>query len=192
MKKFTFATLLGITTATTGVMLVAPAHGASFTGLLINADAIDLLPFTSTGAELRFRSFSYNGGTNDAGTVIPPGGFSPVLTIFTASGSYFNEYIDTEDLNFPATLLPGNYQAAIGTFGRFFDFPTKTNLSQGFDGNGDFFGRNPNYAVDIVAVSSATAIPEPSSLIGITLAGLSVFKLKRKLAAAKKDRGFRF
>ncbi|WP_310485785.1 DVUA0089 family protein [Chamaesiphon sp. VAR_48_metabat_403] len=190
MKKFTLATLLGITTATIGVTLVAPAYGVSFTGSLANADAIDLLPFTSTGTELRFQSFSFNGGTNAAGTVIPAGGFSPVLTIFTASGNYFNEYIDAEDLNFTATLLPGNYQAAIGTFGSFFDFPTKTNLSQGFDGSGDFFGLNPNYAVDIVAVSSATAIPEPSSLIGITLAGLSVFKLKRKLAA-RKDRGFR-
>ncbi|WP_310419230.1 DVUA0089 family protein [Chamaesiphon sp. OTE_8_metabat_110] len=187
MKKFTLATLLGITTATIGVTLVAPAHGASFTGSLVNADAIDLLPFTSTGAELRFRSLSYNGGTNDVGTLIPPGGFSPVLTIFNPSGNYFNEYTATEDLNFTATLSPGNYQAAVSTFGRFFDFPTKTNISQGFDGSGEFFGRNPNYAVDIVAVSSATAVPEPVSFIGTAVAGFAVVKLKRKLSAGKKS-----
>ncbi len=186
MQKFTIATLLGITTATTGVTLVAPAYGASFTGSLANADAIASLPFISTGSQLRFQSYSYNGGTNAAGTVIPAGGFSPVLTIFNPNGTYFNEYAAAEDLNFTATLLPGNYQAVISATGRFFDFPNKTNISQGFDGSGEFFGRNANYAVDIVAVSSPTAIPEPSSFIGITLAGLSAFKLKRKLAAASK------
>ncbi|AFY94064.1 DVUA0089 family protein [Chamaesiphon minutus] len=180
MNKFTIATILGITTTATLVTLVAPAYGASLTGSLANADAIASLPFNSDGSELTFRSLSYNGGTNAAGTVIPAGGFSPVLTIFTASGSYFNEYTDVEDLNFTATLLPGNYQAVISTFGRFFDSANKTNISQGFDGSGDFFGRNANYAVDIVAV------PEPSSSIGIMLAGLSAFKLKRKLVAAKK------
>ncbi len=187
MKKFTIATLLGITTATTGFTLVAPAYGVSFTGSLVNADAIDLLPFTSTGAELRFRSLSYNGDTNAAGTVIPPGGFSPVLTIFNPSGNYFNEYTATEDLNFTATLSPGNYQAAISAFGRLFDFPNKTNLSQGFDGSGEFFGRNPNYAIDIVTVSSATAIPEPASFIGTAVAGFVVVRLKRKLSAGKKS-----
>ena len=186
MKKFTLATLLGITTATTGVTLVAPAYGVSFTGSLANADAIASLPFTSTGSELRFRSLSYNGGTNAAGTVISAGGFSPMLTIFTPSGNYFSEYTDVEDLNFTATLSPGNYQAVISAFGRYFDSPTKTNLSQGFDGSGDFFGQSANYAVDIVAVSSATAVPEPASFIGIAVAGFGVVRLKRKLSAAKK------
>jgi hypothetical protein len=186
MKKFTIATLLGITTATTGITLVAPAYGVSFTGSLANADAIAVLPFTSTGTELRFQSFSATGGTNALGAVIPAGGFSPLLTIFTASGSYFNEYSDVEDLNFTETLLPGNYQAVVSATGRFFDFPIKTNLSQGFDGSGEFFGRTANYVVDIVAVSSATVIPEPASCIGIVLAGVSVFKLKRKLSSGKK------
>jgi hypothetical protein len=187
MRKFTIATILGITTAATGVTSIAPAHGASFTGSLVNADAIAALPFTSTGSQLTFKSFSYNGGTNAAGTVIPAGGFSPVLTLFTASGSYIKDYpVASEDLNFTDTLAPGNYQAVVSTFGRFFDFPTKTNLSQGFDGSGDFFGRTANYAVDIVAAPSATAVPEPSSLIGITLAGVSAFKLKRKLSSGKK------
>jgi hypothetical protein len=187
MQKFTIAAILGITTATTGIALVAPAYGASFTGSLANADAIATLPFTSTGSELRFQSFSYNGGTNAVGTPISAGGFSPVLTLFTASGGYIKEYpVAVEDLNFTDTLSPGNYQAVISTFGRYFDSPTKTNLSQGFDGSGEFFGRTANYAVDIVAVSSATAVPEPLSSIGIMLAGLSAFKLKRKLAAAKQ------
>ncbi len=179
MKKFTVATLLGITTAT-GVTLVAPAYGVSVIGSLDNADAIGSLPFTSTGTELIFKSFSYNGGTNAAGTVIPAGGFSPVLTIFTASGNYLNEYIALEDLNFTATFLPGNYQAVVTAFGRFFDFPTKTNLSQGFDGSGDFFGRTASYAVDIVAV------PEPISFVGTTLAGFAVVKLKRQLSSRTK------
>ncbi|PSB56135.1 DVUA0089 family protein [Chamaesiphon polymorphus] len=190
MKKFTIATLLGITTATTGVTLVAPAYGASFTGSLADADAIASLPFTSTGAPLAFKSFSYNGGTNAAGSVIPAGGFSPRLTIFDSSGNYYtdglNEYTAVEDLSFTATFSPGNYQAVISATGRFFDFPNKTNISEGFDGSGAFFGRTANYAVDIVAVSSATAVPEPSSLIGTTLAGLAAFKLKRKLSSSKK------
>jgi hypothetical protein len=187
MKKFTIATLLGITTATTGIMLVSPARGASFTGSLADADAIASLPFTSTGSQLTFQSFSYNGGTNAQGTVIPAGGFSPVLTLFTASGSYIKEYpAAVEDLNFTDTLLPGSYQAVISATGRFFDSPAKTNLSQGFDGSGEFFGRTANYAVDIVAAPSATAVPEPSSLIGATLAGMAAFKLKRKLSSSKK------
>jgi hypothetical protein len=188
MKKFTIATLLGITTATTGVTLVAPAYGLSFTGSLADADAIASLPFLSNGTELTFKSFSYNGGTNAVGSVIPAGGFSPVLTIFTPSGNYFNDYIAAEDLNFNLTLPANvnNYQAVISAFGRFFDSTNKTNISQGFDGSGEFFGRTANYAVDIVAVSSATAVPEPSSLIGTTLAGLAAFKLKRKLSSSKK------
>jgi hypothetical protein len=187
MKKFTIATILGITTATTGVTLVAPAYGVSFTGSLATADAIASLPFTSTGSQLTFQSFSYNGGTNAAGAPISAGGFSPVLTLFTASGSYIKEYpAAVEDLNFTDTLTPGNYQAVISATGRFFDSPTKTNLSQGFDGNGEFFGQTANYAVDVVAATSATAIPEPSSLIGATLAGLAAIKLKRKLSSGKK------
>jgi hypothetical protein len=188
MKKFTIATLLGVTAATTGVTLVAPAYGASFTGSLTDADEIAALPFISTGSELTFKSFSYNGGTNAAGTVIPAGGFSPLLTIFTPSGNYFNEYTAAEDLNFNITLPANvnNYQAVISATGKFFDFPNTTNISQGFDGSGDFFGRNPNYAVDIIATSSATEVPEPASFIGTVVAGFAVVKLKRKLSAAKK------
>ena len=60
------------------------------------------------------------------------------------------------------------------------------NLRDGFTTIGDFFGRTKVYAFDVFNVSAPTAVPEPSSLIGTVLAGLTIARIKRRLSSAKK------
>jgi hypothetical protein len=176
---------LGIATVTVGsIVATTPAFGVTLgtlNGTLNDADAIANVTFIAPSTPVNFKTTSYSAGN-----------FSPVLTLFDASDNYFNEYIDIEDLDFDLTLAPGTYRAVISTFGRFFDSSINTNFSAGFSGSGDFglnalgtAPRGANYALTISTVS-ATAIPEPSSLIGTALVGFGVVLLRRKLSARSR------
>jgi hypothetical protein len=184
MKTPKITTLIGIATATVGtIAATTPAFGvtlATLNGTLADANAIASVTFTAPSTSVNFKTTSYS--TEN---------FSPVLTLFDASDNYFNEYIAPEDLDFNLTLTPGNYRAVISTFGRFFDFPTNQNFSAGFSGAGDFglnasgtAPRGANYDLTISTV--ATAVPEPSSLIGTALAGFGVVLFRRKLSARSR------
>jgi hypothetical protein len=175
---------LGIAAATVGsIVTTTPAFGVTLgtlNGTLNDADAIANVIFTAPNTPVNFKTTSYS--TEN---------FSPVLTLFDASDNYFNEYIDVEDLDFDLTLTPGNYRAVISTFGRFFDSSgTNQNFSAGFSGAGDFgfnasgtAPRGANYALTISTLTTATAIPEPSSLVGTVLVGFGVVLFRRKLSA---------
>ena len=180
MKTAKITTLLGITAATVGTIVsTTPAFGvtiATLNGSLATEDAIANVTFTVPGTPVNFKTTSYSTGN-----------FSPVLTLFNASDNYFNEYINSGDLNFNLTLAPGTYRAVISAFGRYFDSPTNVNFSEGFSGSGAFglndsgtALRGSNYALTISTVT--TAVPEPSSLIGTALAGFGVVLVRRKLS----------
>jgi hypothetical protein len=187
MKTAKITTLLGITAATVGSISTAtPAFGvtlATLNGTLADADAIANVTFIAPSMPVNFKTTSYSTGN-----------FSPVLTLFDSSDNYFNEYIDSGDLDFNLTLTPGTYRAVISAFGRFFDSPTNTNFSAGFSGTGDFGlndsspgSRGADYALTISTIATTTtAVPEPSSIIGTALAGFGVVLFRRKLSARSR------
>lgn len=179
MKNFTLSTILGIATIATGTMLAStPANAVLLAGSLANADAIASTTFTSNGT-VTFKSTSYAAG-----------GFSPVVTLFNANGTYYtgsNEFTSAGDLNITTNLATGNYIAVISAFNRYFEYspPTKTNLSQGFDGTGTFFGRTSAYALDITS-PTATAVPEPFTIVGTMIGAASALRMRKRLEATNK------
>ncbi len=76
------------------VMLGAPVHAANFSYTGTFANDTDLAFFTFTlaapTAGVALRTWSYAGGTNAAGQVIPSGGFEPVLNLYMSDGSQMN------------------------------------------------------------------------------------------------------
>jgi hypothetical protein len=179
MKNFTLSMLLGIAATTTGTMLAStPANAVLLTGSLANADAIASTTFVSSGT-VNFKTTSF-----------ATGGFSPVLTLFNASGNYYtagnNEFTSTGDLNVTANLAAGNYRAVISAFGTYFDYPTKTNFAQGFTGGGDFgIGRTSAYALDITS-PTATAVPEPFTIVGTLIGGTAALRTRKRLKSTHK------
>ena len=71
------------------------ANDFSFTGTFADHNEVQLFTF-SVGAPstVTLTAWSYAGGTNAAGTVIPRGGFDPILALFDSSGLRINENDD--------------------------------------------------------------------------------------------------
>lgn len=138
-----------------GTAAPAVATNFSFTGTFQEDDDVQLFPFTTTGSSnIVLRAYSYAGGTNAAGQVIPRGGFDTILALFDGSGNLINQNDDGGPINVgtdPLTgrawdtylslpLLPaGSYTASITQYDNFAIGP---NLSNGFaeQGNGNFTG----------------------------------------------------
>jgi hypothetical protein len=71
------------------------------------------------------------------------------------------------------------------------NFAQGSSFSDGFTNTNTSFGsgRTGFYAFDINNVTAtATAVPEPTSIIGTVLAGLAAIKLKRNLAARNNSK----
>lgn len=139
----------------------------SFVGTLTTADDVLLFDFTITSqTQITLRTYSYAGGVNGAGETIPAGGFDPILALFDAAGTLIDQN-DDGGSNVPAdpttgrhydtfleAMLPaGTYTVAVTAFS---NFPAGTNLSDGFDGGGNFNGRTPNFAFDVIGADLAT------------------------------------
>ncbi|WP_373541826.1 DVUA0089 family protein [Chamaesiphon sp.] len=203
-KVFVTAMMLGITTATTGIaMKAAPARAASlsFVGSFAPTTPNQLfsLTFTTTSSSLvNFRSYGYDGGTNATGATISAGGFDPILTVFdNPTGNFIFEQNGTDtgatDFNVDRTLAAGDYRVVISAFANFLNQQPNPlvprNIADGFENEGDFFGREPDYAFDInnVNLVSTTAVPEPSDFIGTVVAGFGVVMFKRKFSSIKKQ-----
>jgi len=65
---------------------VASASNFSFTGTFVQDDQLEIFLFTAPSASTVIQTWSYAGGTNANGQVIPAGGFDPVLSVFDATG----------------------------------------------------------------------------------------------------------
>jgi hypothetical protein len=203
-KGFANAIVLGLATMTTGIVVgAAPTHAANLS-VVGNLNPIDpndkvSVSFTADGiSTVTIRSYSYGGGTNDAGTPISATGFDPNLTLFDSAGNWYTDRDDDVllDFQFSGVLPAGNYQAVVAAFGN--NSAGFGNLSTLFAGMGTFdtvdpitnnpVTRSSAYAFDILNVNNttSTAVPEPASLIGTTLAGLAAVGLRRKLASGKK------
>jgi hypothetical protein len=77
--------LSGITFVFLLCSVAASATDFSFTGTFSQDDQLEIFQFTAPSSSVLLRTWSYAGGTNAAGTLIAPGGFDPVLSLFDAT-----------------------------------------------------------------------------------------------------------
>ena len=193
----------------------ASATNISLTGSFATDDQLESFTFTlASSATVVARTWSYAGGTNAAGTLIPAGGFDPWLSIFDAAGnlqasvdnrtcgqvgtdpvtgSCFDSYISQ-------TLGAGAYTLILSESD---NQPAGTTLADGFTrtGQGNFtaaFGcsngqfcdinadnRTPNWAVDIDNVTSGPPSGVPEPAMTLPVCGaLGVYLLLRRKRAS--------
>ncbi len=136
-------------------MGAAQAANFSFTGIFTQDDDVQLFSFV-VGAlsTVTLLTYSYAGGTNAAGAVIPAGGFDPILALFDSTGTFIDDENDdgvlsrrgidpTTGVRFDsflqAALVAGTYTVSVMQFDNFATGPT---LADGFDrqGEGNFTG----------------------------------------------------
>jgi hypothetical protein len=128
-------------------------------------------------------TYSYAGGTNSAGQVIPAGGFDPILALFDAAGKLIAQNDDGDengaedpttgsryDTYLEQTLAAGSYRVAVSAFANFAKGPT---LDDGFEGGGSFDGRSPGFAFDVLNASSSTGpgAPPPAGPLTVVAFG---------------------
>lgn len=171
LQRLRLALLLSVAALST------PAFAAdfSFTGNLPNDDSVLLFSFTiGAPGNVSVRTYSYAGGTNADGAVIPAGGFDPILSVFDSTGALIDANDDDEtgtvavdpvsgqewDTYLELTALPaGQYTVAVSQYA---NFATGPNLSNGFEGSGtsgfvddDGFTRTSAWAFDVLNADSA-------------------------------------
>ncbi|MDB6108989.1 MAG: sorting protein, partial [Pedosphaera sp.] len=93
MKCYAFFRLLGLAMLTVLVPRQGSAGNFSFTGHFTQDDNVQWFTFTITNpmpanARATVRTWSYAGGTNAAGQIIPAGGFVPALAIFETTNFF--------------------------------------------------------------------------------------------------------
>jgi MYXO-CTERM domain-containing protein len=193
------------------------ADSLSFQGTFSTDDQVQLFDFTLLStATVTLQSFGYAGGTNQADTVIPPGGFDSYFTWFDSAGNQIGTDDDgldnlgcvgvgkhngaCLDAFAQPTLTAGSYTLALTVSGN----DPNGSLSDGFSqqGQGDFTANGPcldfcdafgnqdsgNWAVDIVNVSSASNSGTAPEPATMLLAGggLVLIGLARRRRPAEK------
>jgi hypothetical protein len=190
-------------------VLLAASHTAastiSYTGSLDPDDPNSFALFQVTLAstsDLDIQTWSYGGGTNAAGQVIPAGGFAPYVSLFAGfgDGATFLASSDTgvcppqngtvacEDVSLEmASLAAGNYTVALSVFENmsFAENLGTGTLGDGFIGLGNYYDPasdsvlSPNYAIDISSDSNLVQTPEPPTFGLVSSVVLLVLFLRR-------------
>lgn len=136
----------------------ASAAAFSFTGTFNQDDDVRVFNFDlSSTSVVTLQTWSYGGGANSDGAVVPAGGFHPVLSLFSSagmlmdsvsSGSCGPQMMDSVtglcgDAFLQQSLAAGSYTVALTEF---FNVPVGPNLSNGFlqAGSGNFTGPTCN------------------------------------------------
>lgn len=171
-----------------GSAAVQAAH-VSFTGQFTGDSDVKLFNFTlASDADITLRTWSYSGGTNAAGALIAAGGFDPFLSLYSGTGAGALLIGGDDDGAGPPSLdakldrfglVAGIYTVALTQSNNFATGPT---LGDGFDGYSNapgFAGRNGNWAVDFLGVTSAAAVPEPGTWLLAAL-GLAALGTSRR------------
>jgi hypothetical protein len=142
--------------AVVAALALAPpsAHGSSFsfTGTFSHDDDVRQITFdVGAPSMVTLRTWSYAGGTNAAGTVVPRGGFDPVVALFDSTGGLI-EWSDDgpcavvgkdavtdrcRDSYLSISLQPGLYTTSVTEYD---NVPRGPSLANGFSesGHGDF------------------------------------------------------
>jgi hypothetical protein len=176
----------------------------SFQGAFATDDQIELFQFSiGTTQTVTIVGWGYGGGTNAANTVIPPGGFDTLFTLFDGTGSQIGTFDDCGagsgqnpnhgaclDSYYQDTLPSGSYFLALTESGN----DPNGDLGDGFSQQGqgnftcapgfcDLFGNqdNGNWAIDFVNVDSAADVtaPEPASFL-LTGGAAALLALSRR------------
>jgi hypothetical protein len=200
-KSFPTLTLptLALPTLALTALLLWPQPGRaanfSFQGTLAEPNAVQLFEFSlSAPTTVTLITLGYAGGVNAAGSVVPNGGFDPMLALFDGAGTLLRGNDDGSSVPDPDTgfsldsllqvlLAPGSYTVALTAFANYARGPA---LSNGFAGDGTFNGRSAAWAFDVLGADSATlpvpkGVPEPAALalFGAGLAGLGLARRRR-------------
>lgn len=112
MQKMKWLMLLCLLTLCAGV---AHATSVSFIGTLSSPQTPFEVTFSlPSAATIGLQTFGFGGGTNAAGTVIPPGGTNPFLAIFAGTGPGATILTDTSLNPFGTSLDLTNYTSFAG------------------------------------------------------------------------------
>ena len=181
----------------------ALAGTVSFTGNFMNDNDLQDFVFTvSAPSTVTMLTWSFAAGTNAAGTIIPAGGFAPVLAVFDSTGTIVGNFDQggappnncgarNQDPSGTGPCLDAFLSDSLGAgiytlvLSQQDNTPLGQMLSDGYQHDGepnfasgfDAFGlqRNSAWAVDVVSADSAsevTSIPEPSTALAL-LTGLA-------------------
>ena len=84
------AVAFGLGLALLALASAPAAMAASFTGSFATDDQVQLFHvYVVSPSDVLFRTWSFAGGTNAQGTVIPGGGFAPILSLFGRMGFFW-------------------------------------------------------------------------------------------------------
>ena len=139
-------------------------------------------------------TFSYGGGVNGAGAIIPEGGLEPYLSLFDSGGNFLGSTLfgitcpvgaNTNTVSGQCydvaldggTLTPGKYEIALSAFENmsYAENPGGYLLSDGFTGLGNLaVGEDLHYAFDVI-LTSTVPTPEPSTMAVMLLAVGTLF-----------------
>jgi len=166
---------------------IKPAN-FSFTGNLSHDDGIQLfLLSVSEASTVTIRTWSYSGGKNVAGEIVPAGGFDPILTIFDYKGYFINESDDIDihageyDAQLIQNLVGGYYILAITQYPNTAKLNTLANAFLEGSGESKFNGRTCRMALDIHNVNAAWPISSKTSFILFGSGLLRLAEMIRKL-----------
>lgn len=193
MKRFLRAAIAAAFLATSSAS--ALAANISFSGNLAGDNDVALFSFTlAAPSDVALRTWSYAGGANAAGNLIAAGGFDPIVSLFSGSGSPalliganddgIGVAVDPSTGNafdslLETFLLPaGLYTVALSEFDNFANGPT---FGDGFLGAGNlnFDGRTSAWALDILGVDSANVVPLPGT-VALFMLGLAAVGATRR------------
>jgi hypothetical protein len=134
-------------------------QAASFTfeGQFTRDDETALFDFTTAAANsVQIRTFGYAGGITATGTVVPRGGFDPVLTLFDTNGVFLQDNDESSgvpvdplsgqaaDALLDVRLQPGDYIVALTQYD---NVSIGHNLGDGFREQGNpHFTADPNFS----------------------------------------------
>ena len=159
--------------------LSQPASATSYVGTFDDPGDIKIFNFTVAAPSfVTIRTFSYAGGVNGDGTVIPLGGFDPIVSLFGAANNLIDYNDDGGSMvgidpgtakhydSYLARILdPGDYFVALTVYP---GFPLSDDFADGFfpattftdiSNISPYDRRNGNYALDI----TQGAVPEPAT-----------------------------